>query len=117
MHTEHHEADGVPWEAAQRARAARARAWMVFAAVAGGVWLSHAAGGTGGTPGPFIGDAPLSALLFGLSGLIASSVLLLPGRWGRAAVLLSCALLGAGVERARLHERPRDDLLRIIGPG
>ncbi|HHN77750.1 MAG TPA: ComEC/Rec2 family competence protein [Phycisphaerales bacterium] len=90
---------------------------MVFAAVAGGVWLSHAVGGAGETPGPFIGDAPVSALLFGLSGLVASSVLLLPGRWGRAAVLLSCALLGAGVERARLHERPRDDLLRIIGPG
>ncbi len=110
-------ADTAPWDGAGRAHAARARAWTTFAAVAAGVWLSRVAGDAPVLPGVLAGDAPASALLFGLSGLAASMILILPGRWGRAAVVLACLLLGAGVERARLHERPRDDLLRIIGPG
>lgn len=101
------------------ADAARARAWSCFAACAAGVaasrWL--------GRDALFhehvlsmIGDAPVSALVFSIAGLLASVVLVARPAFARPAALLAVALLGAGVYHARIHERPRGDLLRTVGP-
>jgi competence protein ComEC len=98
-------------------RTARARAWGAFGAFALGVTLSHELSPRPGIASDLIGDTPISAIGFALAGLFASQALILPRRAALVSAMLAFVLLGAGLHHARLRERPRDDLLRLIGPG
>ncbi|USO00058.1 MAG: ComEC/Rec2 family competence protein [Phycisphaeraceae bacterium] len=97
--------------------AARWRAWGSFAAFAAGVCLAQLASHNTRAIDEVLGDTAVSALLFGVAGLAAALILLLPGWGGRAAVLAAAGGLGAAVYWTRVCERPRDDLLRLLGPG
>lgn len=59
---------------------------------------------------------PLSVFMFGAAGLASAAALLLPRRATTVALALAAASLGAAVHTGRVHERPRDNLLRLVGP-
>jgi competence protein ComEC len=90
--------------------AARRDAWLVFATLALGVTLGR---WTIGADPLLAHGAPLSPLLFGLSGLLAATLLLLPSAAARGAALLASGLLGMAVAHARLAEAPADHLSRL----
>lgn len=98
-------------------RIARTRAWGAFGAFALGVTISHELSPRPGIALDLFGDTPISAIGFALAGLFASLTLILPRRAALVSSMLAIVLLGAGLHHARLRERPRDDLLRLIGPG
>lgn len=98
-------------------RTARTRAWGAFGAFALGVSFSHRFSPRSGIASGLLGDTPISAIGFALAGLLASLTLVLPRRAALVSSMLALVLLGAGLHHARLRERPRDDLLRLVGPG
>lgn len=114
------DAEGTaPLGSTRAAVAARARAWSCFTAFAVGIAVSRWFGRD-----PVLlehvfsplGDTPLSPLAFSIAGLLASVVLVARSAVARPAILLGVVLLGAGVHQTRIHERPRSDLLRVLGP-
>jgi len=89
---------------------ARVNAWSVFAAVAAGILIErHALEGMSLVPA----GLRLAPILFGIAGLIAAALLLVPSRLARPLMLCAAILFGTAATMSRLAELPLNHITRL----